>query len=122
MEIVVDDEYERRMNNWRLWRLAGRGALGGSPYPIYNLMPRSPRSENIMPILAGEAEETDSAVGTLPSVLRRAVEVWFLSDETVNEKRKMLHCRRERMFDLLEQARIAIRVQLRERREACVFV
>jgi hypothetical protein len=118
MESLRDSEYERRMNNWRLWRLSERRSLGGSPYPIYNLTPRPPRSENIMPILTGEAKETDDAVRCLPPKLRRAVEVWFLSSGSVNQKRKMLGCRRERMLELLDLARLAIAARLRERRVA----
>ena len=98
-------EYERRMQNWRLWRLSERRSIGGSPYPVYNLTPRPPRGENIMPILAGEALETDSAVQALPTSLRRAVEIWFLTSGSVNEKRKMARCRRERLFEMLEEAR-----------------
>lgn len=106
--MASDFEYERRMNNWRMWRLSDGRSLGGSPFPIYNLTPRPPRGENIMPILAGEAQETDRAIRNLSAMLRRAVEVWFLRAGTVNEKRKMLLCRRERMFQLLEQARYEI--------------
>jgi hypothetical protein len=106
------------MNNWRLWRLSERRSLGGSPFPIYNLTPRPPRGENIMPILAGEAEETDRAVFSLAVGLKRAVEVWFLYGGTVNQKRKMLRCRRERMFELLERARLAIIAQLYQRERA----
>ena len=101
-------DYERRMDNWRLWRLSERRSFGGSPFPIYNLTPRPPRGENLMPILAGEAEETESAVRALPGSLRRAVEVWYLSPGSTDEKRKLLRCRRERMFELLENARTAI--------------
>ena len=115
MGSASDNEYERRMNNWRLWRISERRSLGGSPYPIYNLTPRPPRGENIMPILAGEAAETDSAVLDLPNALRRALEVWYLSGGTVNQKRKMLRCRRERMFEMLEEARAAIVSRLYER-------
>jgi hypothetical protein len=103
-----DFEYERRMNNWRLWRLSERRSLGGSPFPVYNLTPRPPRGENIMPILAGEAEETDRAVMRLSPAMKRAVEVWYLATGSANEKRKMLRCRRERMFELLERARAVI--------------
>jgi len=102
---MSDFEYERRMNNWRLWRLSDRRSFGGSPYPIYNLRPRPPRGDNIMPILAGEAEETERAVATLPAAIKRAVLIWFLYAGTVNEKRKMLRCRREQMFALLEEGR-----------------
>ena len=96
------------MNNWRMWRLSERRSIGGSPFPVYNLTPRPPRGENVMPILAGEAEETDRVVMNLPAVLRRAVEVWFLSQGSVNQKRRMLRCRREKMFELLLEARKAI--------------
>ena len=100
-----DFDYERRMNNWRMWRLSEGRSFGGSPYPIYNLTPRPPRGENILPILAGEAEETECAIVRLPKSVRRAVEIWYLNGGTVNEKRKMLGCRRERMFELLAVAR-----------------
>ena len=117
-----DYEYERRMNNWRLWRLSERRSFGGSPFPVYNLTPRPPRGENVMSILAGEAEETDQAIKALPAALRRAVEVWFLTGGTVNQKRKMLRCRRERMFELLEQGRTAILAWLSGRRARHVEV
>lgn len=107
--MTIDHDYERRMNNWKLWRISERRSIGGSPYPIYNLTPRPPRGENIMPVLLGEAEETDQAVQLLPRELRRAVEVWYLRTGTANQKRKMLGCRRERMMDLLERARLQIR-------------
>jgi hypothetical protein len=44
----------------------------------------------------------------LPKPLRRALEVWYLHGGTINEKRKMLRCRREAMLELLDQARILI--------------
>jgi|CXWL01.1.fsa_nt_gi hypothetical protein len=101
-------EVERRMNNWRLWRMSERRSLGGSPYPIYNLTPRPRRGENIMPILAGEAEETDRAVRALPAPLLRAVEVWYFGSGSLNQKHKMLGCRRERMLELVEEARVTL--------------
>ena len=103
-----DFDYERRMNNWRMWRLSDRRSINGSPFPVYNLTPRPPRGENIMPILVGEAEETDRAVLRLAPAMRRAVEVWFLTGGTANQKRKMLRCRRERMFELLQEAHDAL--------------
>ena len=102
---AADHDYKRRMDNWRRWRISERRSLGGSPYPVYNLTPRPPRGENIMPMLVGEAEETDLAVQALPAQLRRAVEVWYLRDGSINQKRKMLGCRRERMLELLDDAR-----------------
>jgi hypothetical protein len=100
-----DFEYERRMTNWALWRVSERWSFGGSPFPVYNLTPRPPRGENVMPLLAGEAEETDRAVARLPAQLKRAVEVWFLQAGSTDQKRKMLRCRRERMLEWLRLAR-----------------
>src|SRR4029078_7937928 len=73
-----DFEYQRRMMNWARWRLSERRSFGGSPFPVYNLTPRPPRGENVMPLLAGEADETDRAITRLPRELKRAVEIWFL--------------------------------------------
>ena len=100
------------MNNWRMWRISNRRSIGGSPFPIYNLTPRPPRGENILPILTGEAEETERAVLALSPLLRRAVEVWYLHTGSMNEKRRMLQCRRERVLELVEQARREITSQL----------
>lgn len=111
-----DHDYKRRMDNWRRWRLSERRSLGGSPYPVYNLTPRPPRGENIMPLLVGEAAETDRAVQALPVELRRAVEVWYLCDGSINQKRKMLGCRRELMLDLVGEARVRILRLLATRR------
>lgn len=110
-----DHDYKRRMDNWRRWRISERRSLGSSPYPVYNLTPRPPRGENIMPLLVGEAEETDQAVQALPAQLRRAVEVWYLRGGSINQKRKMLGCRRERMLALLEEAYAGIRGYFRDR-------
>lgn len=103
-----DFEYERRMNNWRMWRLSERRSFGGSPFPVYNLTPRPPRGQNIMPILSGEAEETERAIALLPPGLRRAVEIWYLCGGTNDQKRKMLRCRREKMLAMLEDAKRAL--------------
>ncbi len=106
------------MDNWRRWRLSERRSIGGSPYPVYNLSPRPPRGENLMPILAGEADETERAVQALPPQVRRAVEIWYLREGTINQKRKMLGCRRERMLVLLDEAwlNISERLALRGKR------
>lgn len=107
-----DYDYRRRMENWRRWRLSERRTLGGSPYPVYNLTPRPPRGENIMPLLAGEAAETEHAVQALRAELRRVVEVWYLHEGSVNQKRKMLGCRRERMRHLLGEACVKLKYLL----------
>ena len=112
-----DHDYRRRMDNWQRWRISERRSLGGSPYPVYNLTPRPPRGENIMPLLVGEAEETDQAVQALPAQLRRALEVWYLREGSINQKRKMLGCRRERMLELLDDARAALLGFLRTPRQ-----
>ena len=108
MNAKRDREFDRRMNNWRLWRLSEGGFVAATISQVYRLTPRPPRSENIMPILAGEAARTDEAVYALPVSLRRVVEVWYLTGGTLNAKRTMLGCRRERMFELLAQAKTVI--------------
>jgi len=68
-----------------------------------------------MPILAGEADETERAVNALPIAVRKAVEIWYLRAGSINQKRKMLGCRRERMLELLDEARAQILVFLSAR-------
>jgi hypothetical protein len=97
------------MNNWAYWKLSEGGSFGGSMYPIYNLTPRPPRGENVMPILAGEATETDEVVRGIRVELRRAIEVWYLAGGSTDDKRRMLGCRRDSMKQLLEEARREIR-------------
>lgn len=62
----------------------------------------------MIPILAGEAADTDLAVSSLKPELKRVVEVWYLLDATMAQKRKALRCRRERMMQLLALAESAI--------------
>jgi len=68
-----------------------------------------------MPMLVGEAEETDQAVAGLARERRRVIEVWYLRVGSLNQKRKMLGCRRERMMQLLDEARLEIFARIRKR-------
>lgn len=107
------DDYERRMRNWQRWRLQNRRALilGNSPLAhtmlssgIYNRTDPRQR-EALMPLLLGEAEDTERAVQSLSFEWRRAVEVFYIEQGSLHKKARLCGCRRERLQELLEQAR-----------------
>lgn len=74
---VSSDDIERRLLNWALWYWGGSGR-SSSPYPIYNLGPRPPRAEAMIPILNGEAMDTDTEVNALPAVWRDVLRARYL--------------------------------------------
>lgn len=77
----IDDDIERRLNNWAMYKVSGTVTGSLSPYPIYNKAGRGNRSENIMPILIAEAEETDDLIKALrlhDQRLARVLEIEYL--------------------------------------------
>lgn len=101
------------MRNWQRWRLQNRRALilGNSPLAhtmlssgIYNRT--DPRQRDVlMPLLLGEAEDTERAVRSLSFESRRAIEVFYLEPGSMHKKARLCGCRRERLQELLEQAK-----------------
>lgn len=74
----IDDDLERRLENWARWYWGG-GAHGVSTSSIYSQGPRSRRDgETPMPIINGEALDTDTAVGHLHKDLREALRARYL--------------------------------------------
>lgn len=57
-------EIVRLLENWSMWVSDSKvGAI--SPYPAYRLSPPGPRYGNVMPMLVGEAEDTDRVIALL---------------------------------------------------------
>lgn len=72
-------DFRRRMESWARWRVTGserRGSVGVSG--IYGRAPGGNSFGTIVPILSGEATDTDAAIWTLPGELREAVETFWL--------------------------------------------
>ena len=118
------DDYERRMSNWRRWRLGGAAALIKRNSPLaftllssdlYNRT--SPRLRDaVLPLLVGEAEDTQRAVQALPPAMRRVVEVWFLEKGPVSYKARMVGCRKQALMERVRLARPHIMALLQDQR------
>lgn len=117
------DDYDRRMSNWRRWRLFGSTPGSGSSPAIYQALaigiynrtdPR--RREATMPMIDGEAADTDHAVRSLSASLRQAVEVFYLQSGGIERKARQCGCRRDTFKERLQAARVAILAELQRRR------
>ena len=122
---MSDDDYERRMQNWRRWRLGG-GSLastGGSPLAyermasgIYERFEARNREAKV-PLLEGEAMDTDRAVRALERALRAAVETMYLAKGSLHAKARSCGCRREGLLMRLDLARVRILDHVQHQRE-----
>ena len=120
-----NSDFERRMQNWRRWRLGG-GSLaktGGSP-AAYERMASGlydrfqPRNrESSVPLLEGEAMDTDRAVRALERALRAAVETMYLAKGSLHAKARSCGCRREGLLMRLDIARAQILNHVQHQRE-----
>lgn len=117
------DDYDRRMSNWRRWRLFGNTPGSGSSPAIYQALatgiynrtdPR--RREATMPMIDGEAADTDQAVRSLAAAQRQAIEVFYLQSGGMDRKARACGCRRDTFKDRLQAARVAILAELTRRR------
>lgn len=107
------DDYERRMSNWRRWRLGGAAALVKRNSPLaFTLLSSDlynrtePRHRDAtLPLLVGEAEDTQRAVQALEPAFRRVVEVWYLERGGVAHKARLVGCRKQAMIERVTMAR-----------------
>lgn len=72
----VDDELERRLENWALWYWSGGRERRVSS--VYGLARVSLRYSAPLPIINGEAMDTDSAVQRIDARLRDALRARYL--------------------------------------------
>lgn len=93
--MAKDRDMERRMLNWVRWR-EGSCSIGlgyGSASIWHGVRVDGQRcSQSVIPTDAFEAEQTDQAVAALPAYLSATVEVYYLSDTTMEHKAKVLGC------------------------------
>lgn len=84
----VHPEVTLRLQNWALWRAGGvRDGLSCKISSIYQNGPRAPRAESVVPVLSGEASDTDSIIAALPARHRQSLEVHYLWPQGTDEAR-----------------------------------
>ena len=75
----LDDAFVRRMRNWALGRC---GSSMGFAQVDWDIKGSSGYAEAHMPVMTGEADDTDRALQTLPARYRRAVELFWACEQT----------------------------------------
>lgn len=120
-----DEEIERRLNNWARWRAGMHNPLGYAAVDLTAIaVGQGDRyREASIPVMGAEAAETDEGIRTLPSELRRTIEVQYLEGGSVAKKARKLCCAEATLYARIDQAHrllrrwVADRVETR-RREA----
>lgn len=117
------EDYERRMQNWRRWRLSAPAASTGASPAVYEALASGiysrfePRQrESSIPLLVGEAEDTDKAVRALDKPLQAAVVALYLERGGMDSKAKRCGCRRDAFKARLDVARGLILSHLEDQR------
>lgn len=75
------DDIERRLSNWARWYWSGGlvgSRSGGTTSSIYLQGPRGRRADVAMPVIDGEAIDTDNAVNRLASDFSNALRARYL--------------------------------------------
>ena len=88
LEGKVHPEVTRRLQNWAMWRAGGiRDGLSCKISSIYQNGPRAPRAESVVPVLSGEASDTQSIIDALPGRHKQALEAHYLWPQGTDEAR-----------------------------------
>ena len=103
------EHIERRLQNWTRWKLgSSMGGLGFSSVNLSEDAGRDGYREAVIPTIDCEAEETDRAIMTLPSELRRTVEVVYIDNTGMEAKARKLCCTRDTVSKRIERAHLGI--------------
>lgn len=131
----VEEDLERRLENWARWYWGGsKGSVGTSSIYCQGARPRR-YGEAPMPIINGEAVETDTAIHQLIAELQTALRARYLRlaeaghSKTLYEIRTMsevqvaaaLYVSYDTYLRRLQRARTALRAQLQAARIAAVY-
>jgi hypothetical protein len=121
--LVAQDDIERRLDNWVLWRggntRSGLGFPSSSPITRIGMVSERYASDRI-PYMAGEAFDTDCAIGMLKPEYRAAIEWhWLRAPLARNgELAKLLGCCRNTVATRLQAAKHALADMLAAQRIA----
>jgi len=93
-------EVGRRIENWARWYWGGGRGGGGSPFPAYNLVNAlsARKSTHSIPIMVGEAEDTDHFMRGMNPELTKALIVHYLSRGTPKSRARRCRCKVVRTY------------------------
>jgi hypothetical protein len=117
----VHEDIERRMLNWKRWKLTdgvgvglglGYGAVGMWSSVVVDC---AGRVDSRVPTNSVEASETDQAVELLPVLLRDTVRVYWLTDHPVEVKARMLGCAVSTVHSRVREANVQLTALIGQR-------
>lgn len=93
-------EVARRIENWARWYWGGGRGGGGSPFPAYNLVNALSvrESSHSIPIMIGEAEDTDRIMRGMNPELYKALIIHYLSRGTPKDRARRCRCKVVRTY------------------------
>lgn len=93
-------EIARRLENWSRWYWGGGRGAGGSPFPAYNLVNASSvrESSHSIPVMMGEAEDTDRILRAMHPEHTKALIVHYLSRGTPKDRARRCRCKVVRTY------------------------
>lgn len=129
--MMADEDLERRLTNWAWWYFSGHrpgGSSGGTVSSIYRQGPKPPRAETVMPIIDGEAMDTDTAIAGLPEESRVVLRACYLREGVrgerlgallrIHEVARRIGCSTRTYYDRLAAAKARLRAEIELRRAA----
>ncbi len=101
-------EIARRLENWARWYYGGAGGAGASPFPAYRLHLGGAvgKSGGGVPVLAGEAEDTDAVLRSMNPRLVVCLKVHYLQRGTPGAKAKRCKCPVRTFYHRVRQAEL----------------
>lgn len=115
----MDGEMDRRLSNWARWRhFREDGGRCGSPSTEDRVSGTGWDAPTVIPTSDAEAEETQAGVLTMPSVLRYATEVWYLSAGGVAKRCARAQCSETEMRRRVALGHRHLSQWLHDRRQA----
>lgn len=108
--MTIAAETERLMRNWARWKTGA--PIGLAVSSAYELEGRGRREEAPVPLLNGEAMDTEKAVLDLPGDLFHVVELHWLKRGTIAEKARRCHCSEATYYRRLDDAHSRVHIFL----------
>lgn len=98
----VDAETHRLMTNWVRWKTGA--PMGMAVSGAYDLEAPGRREETSIPLLNGEASDTDEAIDLLPEELQLVIAEYWLRKGTIRQKFHRCRCSERTFYRRLHQA------------------
>lgn len=115
----VSAKWERKLENWAVYLASGKNAGRAKISSLYRLAGHGTRgssADEVIPMMLGEAIDTDKLVRKLEAPLRKALESWYVLTGTQGQKAQALGCHVNTLRNRVEAAKQQLETFERARR------